>query len=92
MNTRIKNSVYNDGMITLYHNIWPEIPAVKQNPGLSWALIPTGSEASPEVEEDVLVSSQPLLCFSKYFNFLPNLIFRRGSSTFRGEQTTATLK
>ena len=47
-------------MITFYDNIWPEIPAVKQNPGLSWALIPTGSEASPEVEEDVLVSSQPL--------------------------------
>ena len=26
-------------------------------PGLSWAYIPTGSEGSPEVEEDVLVSS-----------------------------------
>ena len=27
------------------------------NAGLSWAYIPTGSEGSPEVEEDVLVSS-----------------------------------
>ena len=37
--------------------------AVIPNPGLSWALIPTGSEGSPEVADDVMVSFQPLLCF-----------------------------
>ena len=56
-------------------------PAVIQISGLSWALIPTGSEANPEVAEDVLVSSKQLFRFT-VTNCDGDLILSKWGPTF----------